>query len=90
MYGNITTFTVDMATGDRSPEVGEELEIRSPMGRSVRGYVVESTRSAKSEINPNRFKLRIRHVPLGQLHDDAIEIVRYGPGHTREDQRTIR
>ena len=89
MYGNTTTFNLDMPTGTLGPELGEELRISSPQGRSIRGYVVESTRKVHPGINPNRFKLRIRHVPLDQLADDAIEIVRYStitPGQWRSIQ----
>ena len=77
MYGSVTSFNLDMPTGESGPEPGQELLIVSPAGRSRRGYVVESVRPVTSPVHTNRYKLRIMHVPFIQLKE-PVEVVRYG------------
>lgn len=80
MFGMVTDFTLDLPVGG-TPEIGDELLISSPKGRSVRGYVVRTCRPVKSPFSNGspRFKLRIMHVPTDDRFErEAMPIRRYG------------
>lgn len=76
MYGIISSFNLDLPAGG-TPQIGDDLIINSPSGRSTRGYVVQDVQAVCSKVNQNRYKLRIMRVPIDQLVS-PLPVTRYG------------
>ena len=76
MFGHTVSLNYD-ADGTPPPGPGDELMVWSVTLRSFRAYVVESSRRVNSEVNPDRWKLRIMRIPPGQLHEGYLDVYRY-------------